>query len=119
MLFALSLQTAAAFAGEPEEDSKQLATAAVPPIAVSPISGYFNLTFASDYLPRGITVINQGVVIQPDLGISLSLYQGTGFINNFSLTLETWNNVATDTQRAGPVGAYDGGRNLMRSRGSQ
>ena len=58
------------------------------------------LPFASDYLPRGITVTNQGVVIQPDLGISLSLYQGTGFINNFSLTLETWNNVATDTQRA-------------------
>jgi len=100
MLVVLSLQTAVAFAGEPEEDSKQLAAATVPPIAVSPMSGYLNLTVASDYLPRGITVINQGMVIQPDLGISVSLYQGTGFINSFALTLETWNNVATDTQRA-------------------
>jgi hypothetical protein len=96
----LSLQTAPVFGGQAEDDSKQLATAVVPPITVSPLSGYFDITVASDYLPRGVTVINQGVVIQPDLGVSLSLYKGTGFINNFALTLETWNNVATDTERA-------------------
>jgi hypothetical protein len=100
IVFILSLQPAAAFGGQTEEDNKQLAAAVVPPIAVSPISGFFNITVASDYLSRGVTVINQGVVIQPDLGVSLSLYEGNGFINNFSLTLETWNNVATDTERA-------------------
>src|ERR1700751_2430638 len=100
MISIISLQTAAVLGGQADEDNKQLAAIATPPIAVSPISGFFYITVASDYLPRGVTVINQGVVIQPDLGVSLALYQGTGFINNFSVTLETWNNVATDTERA-------------------
>ena len=99
MLFALSLQTAAAFAGEPEEDSEQLATAAVPPIAVSPISGYFNLTFASDYLPRGITVINQGYGGLPNMvpldnstinnAIVLNAQEAVDFIANILESAET------------------------------
>jgi hypothetical protein len=107
MLSILSLLTwnpSVSLAGSDDTADKQVA-AAVTPIAVSPISGFFNVTVATDYLSRGITVINHGVVIQPDLGLSLSLYQGDGFINNFAVTLETWNNVATDTERARPDGS--------------
>lgn len=107
MLSILSLLTwnaSVSLAGSDDTADKQVTAAVTPPIAVSPISGFFNVTVASDYLPRGITVINHGVVIQPDLGVSLSLYQGDGFINNFAVTLETWNNIATDTERAKRTG---------------
>jgi hypothetical protein len=105
ILSLLTWNTSVSLAGSADTDDKQVTATLTPPIAASPISGFFNVTVASDYLSRGITVINHGVVIQPDLGLSLSLYQGDGFINNFAVTLETWNNVSTDTERARPGGS--------------
>ena len=107
MLSILSLLTwnsSLSLAGLADGADKQPVASVTSPIAVSPISGFFNVTVASNYLPRGITVINHGVVIQPDLGVSLSLYQSDGFINNFAFTLETWNNIATDTEKAKRTG---------------
>ena len=45
----------------------------------------------SQYVFHGITLENQGAILQPYANIYFNLYEGAGFLNNVSLNLGVWN----------------------------
>ncbi len=55
------------------------------------ITGDIGLDAYSQYIFHGITLENQGAILQPYADIYFKLYEGAGFLNNVSLNLGVWN----------------------------
>jgi hypothetical protein len=72
------------------------------------IHGFFDLTFANDYItPRGLLVTNTGLTTQVLTGLVLDLYKNPmGFVNDVSFTMGTWNDLWSD-QHEPIVGAWN------------
>jgi hypothetical protein len=72
------------------------------------IHGFFDLTFANDYItPRGLLVTNTGLTTQVLSGLVLDLYKSpNGFINDIAFTMGTWNDLWSG-QNDPVVGAWN------------
>ena len=94
----LSFSSAFLYAGEPK------APAAIEPAPVkSRISGLLQIDVSDHYItPRGLTVENQGVVVQPLLLLFFDLYDGEGFLTDVTLTLGVWNSIHSEKSGADP-----------------
>jgi hypothetical protein len=79
-----------------------------PPPPGLDIHGFFDLTFANDYItPRGLLVTNTGLTTQVLSGLVLDLYKNPmGFINDISFTMGTWNDLWSE-QHEPIVGAWN------------
>jgi hypothetical protein len=80
------------------------------PVAEAPLDvhGFFDLTFANDYItPRGLLVTNTGLTTQALMGLVFDLYKNPmGFINDVSVTVGTWNDLWSQ-QGDAAVGAWN------------
>lgn len=72
------------------------------------IHGFFDVTFANDYItPRGLLVTNTGLTTQALMGLVLDLYKDpNGFINKVSFTGGTWNDLWSEQHNVA-VGAWN------------
>ena len=66
-----------------------------PPPPPLDIHGFFDVTFANDYMtPRGLLVTNTGLTTQIVSGLTFSLYKNPDtWINSFSVTVGTFNDL--------------------------
>jgi hypothetical protein len=86
-----------------------------PPAPPLDIHGFFDVTFANDYMtPRGLLVTNTGLTTQIVNGLTFSLYKDqNSWINSFSVTVGTFNdlwskqNSVTGGASAVTPGAFD------------
>jgi hypothetical protein len=69
--------------------------ASSPPPPPLDIHGFFDVTFANDYItPRGLLVTNTGLTTQIVNGLTFSLYKNQdSWINSFSITVGTFNDL--------------------------
>ena len=78
---------ALSLAGTPAKESKKI----VEKTKESCITGDIGMDAYSQYVFHGITLENQGAILQPYANIYFNLYEGAGFLNNVSLNLGVWN----------------------------
>lgn len=78
---------AISFAGVPAKEMKKV----VEQVKESCITGDIGLDVYSQYIFHGITLENQGAILQPYADIYFKLYEGDGFLNSVSLNLGIWN----------------------------
>lgn len=78
---------ALSLAGTPAKESKKI----VEKTKESCITGDIGLDVYSQYVFHGITLENQGAILQPYADIYFKLYEGDGFLSNVSLNLGVWN----------------------------
>ena len=78
---------AISFAGTPVKESKKI----VEQVKESCITGDIGLDIYSQYIFHGITLENQGAILQPYADIYFKLYEGDGFVKSASLNLGIWN----------------------------
>ena len=66
-----------------------------PPAPTLDIHGFFDVTFANDYItPRGLLVTNSGLTTQLLSGLVFDLYKNpNGFVNNFNVYAGVWNDL--------------------------
>src|SRR6516162_10327581 len=66
-----------------------------PPAPPLDIHGFFDVTFANDYItPRGLLVTNTGLTTQIVDGLTFNLYKNSNtWINSFSITAGTFNDL--------------------------
>lgn len=77
------------FAGDGVKESKQVTV--VEKAKESWISGDIGVDIYSQYIFHGITLENQGAIIQPYADWYFKLYEGEGFLNKATLNLSVWN----------------------------
>lgn len=75
------------FAGTPAKEMKKI----VEQTKESCITGDIGLDSYSQYIFHGITLENQGAILQPYADFYFKLYEGDGFLNSASLNLGVWN----------------------------
>jgi hypothetical protein len=93
---ALSLAVAAFGSGASAADMPSFKMPPPPPPAPTlDIHGFFDVTFANDYItPRGLLVTNTGLTTQILSGLVFDIYKNpNGFINNFNVYAGTWNDL--------------------------
>jgi hypothetical protein len=90
---ALSLNTPA-----PTAVPKMLADAAAP----RRISADAGVTFASDYISRGIQLENQGLIAQPYGNLYFTAYEGAGAVSKFTLFGGVWSSLHSEHTGATP-----------------
>jgi hypothetical protein len=76
--------------------------------APSDIHGFFDLTFANDYItPRGNLVTNTGLTTQVGMGLVFDLYKNPGgVISDVSFTIGTWTDLWSN-QNDASVGSWN------------
>ena len=57
------------------------------------ITGDIGLDVYSKYIFHGLTLENQGAILQPYADLSFQLYQGEGVLNSVALNLSIWNSL--------------------------
>ena len=79
-----------------------------PPLPSLDIHGFFDVTFANDYVtPRGLLVTNTGLTTQIVNGLTFSLYKNPDtWINSFSITAGTFNDLWSE-QNSPTVGSWN------------
>ncbi len=81
-----------------------------PPVALD-IHGFFDVTFANDYItPRGLLVTNTGLTTQILSGLAFDLYKNPqGFINSVSVNAGFWNDLwsVQDHPKVGSWNEFD------------
>ena len=93
---ALSLAVAAFGSGASAADMPSFKMPPPPPPAPTlDIHGFFDVTFANDYItPRGLLVTNSGLTTQLLSGLVFDLYKNpNGFVNNFNVYAGVWNDL--------------------------
>jgi len=93
---ALSLAVAACGSGASAADMPSFKMPPPPPPAPTlDIHGFFDVTFANDYItPRGLLVTNSGLTTQLLSGLVFDLYKNpNGFVNNFNVYAGVWNDL--------------------------
>ena len=93
---ALSLAVAAFGSGASAADMPSFKMPPPPPPAPTlDIHGFFDVTFANDYItPRGLLVTNSGLTTQLLSGLVFDLYKNpNGVVNNFNVYAGVWNDM--------------------------
>jgi hypothetical protein len=78
---------------------KMLADAAPPPRKISADAG---VTFATDYISRGIQLENQGLIAQPYGDIYFTAYEGSGTMSKLTLFGGLWSSLHSEHTGATP-----------------
>ena len=81
---------AMSLAGTPAKEAKQ-SKVIVEKTKESCITGDIGMDAYSQYVFHGITLENQGAILQPYADIYFKIYEGDGFLSNVSLNLGVWN----------------------------
>jgi hypothetical protein len=92
---ALSLAVAAFGSAASAADMPYKMPPPPPPPPTLDIHGFFDVTFANDYItPRGLLVTNSGLTTQLLSGLVFDIYKNpNGFINNFNVYAGVWNDL--------------------------
>lgn len=72
-------------------------------IKESCITGDIGVDITSMYIPRGISIENQGAIIQPYINLSFRVYEGDGALSQVSVDLGYWNSFHSRKTGAGAV----------------
>jgi len=70
--------------------------------APSAFSGTLGVTFASQYILRGLVYENQGAIGQPALDLSYTFFERDGAFNKLSLELGLWSSIHSNKTDAAP-----------------
>src|SRR6266853_1188428 len=57
------------------------------------ITGDLGVSIVSEFIARGFTVEDKGVIAQPYLDLYFKLYEGEGFLNKISFNLGLWSSL--------------------------
>lgn len=91
---ALLAVPAMTMAGTTVSDGKSAKDAkTIEKVKESCISGDIGINAYSQYIFHGITLENQGAILQPYADLYFKLYEGDGFVNKVSLDLGIWNSL--------------------------
>jgi len=91
ILAALIAIPLAGIAGSADDDKS--ASPLAPALPPSAITGDIGVTVQNGYVTRGLVLENKGPAFQPYGDLFYKVYDGSGFINSFSLQAGVWNDI--------------------------